>query len=90
MEEQEYADMQVPPHLDPENAEQAQHTAGAAAPAAATAVAEGDAQAQSAILEARIAEFKTAAGERGIVVADVDFSTLTSEQLDALVAQRLA
>jgi nuclear transport factor 2 (NTF2) superfamily protein len=92
MEEQAYADMAVPEHMsapagsgDP--AARVEAAAGGAA--AATGASEAETRAMhTEVLRAKVAEFRAAARERSIDVADVDFANVTEEQLEELAKAR--
>ncbi len=81
MDEQAYGDMQVPTHMEAEDAGGGQ------------AANMGEAHAsrvQKEALDARIAEFRAAALEKGVDVADINFDASTLAQLEAIAATRLA
>ncbi len=94
MEEQRYEDMQVPAHL---TAGTGGGTAGEAdaATAAGAAAEEADAghaaggEAQRTALQARVQDFQAKANAKGVDVSDVDFSTITAQQLSLLATTRL-
>ncbi len=90
MEEQSFEEMAVPTHLSADAAGGAQANAAEAAKATAAAAAANEAaEAATTALQAKIAEFKARAAERGVNVNDVEFATITSEQLDLLATTRL-
>ncbi len=97
MEEQEYEDMQVPPHMDP------QATGGAAPtgqqggqPQPTTPTPQQLAEAEAAAIAARqqhesnLAEFVAAAAAKPVDISDLDLAAITPEMLRQVAEQRLA